>query len=94
MKFSSNTRKTPVAVLGGLRDEGLENPTPMKEQENTMIIAHPMSPAKCIKAQQELAKLDLPALAQGTVLDLVQAARRIGISPSELLRQLDTESEQ
>lgn len=28
------TQKTPVAVLGGLRDEGLGNPTPMKEQEN------------------------------------------------------------
>ncbi|MGP5261223.1 hypothetical protein ACTXMW_16275 [Brachybacterium paraconglomeratum] len=33
MTITSN-EKTPVAVLGGLRDEGLENPTPMKEQEN------------------------------------------------------------
>lgn len=33
MKFSNTTQKTPVAELGGDRDEGLENPTTMKEQE-------------------------------------------------------------
>lgn len=34
MKFSSSTTKAPVAELGGTRDEGLESPTPQKEQEN------------------------------------------------------------
>lgn len=35
MKFSNTTQKTPVAdELGGNRDEGLMNPTPLKEQEN------------------------------------------------------------
>ncbi|MGP5258651.1 hypothetical protein ACTXMW_03365 [Brachybacterium paraconglomeratum] len=33
MKFA-HTKKTPSADLAGCRAEGLENPTPMKEQEN------------------------------------------------------------
>lgn len=36
---STDTKKTPVAdVLGGDRDEGLENPTPKKEQENMTMV--------------------------------------------------------
>lgn len=38
MNITTN-EKTPVAELGGERDEGLENPTPMKEQENMTIVS-------------------------------------------------------
>lgn len=50
-----------------------------------------MSPAKCVKAQREFAKLDRPALAQGTVLDLLHASQKVGISPAALLEQLESE---
>lgn len=86
MSFT-DTKKTPVAVLGGLRDEGL-NPTPTKEQ-NMPMISQPMSPAKACKVRREIDNIDLYELAHGTVRQLLNTASRTGIDPSDLIRLIE-----
>ena len=81
-----HTKKTPVAELGGERDEGLTN-TPNKEMNTMQSTA--LTPAQYMKRRRALDQLDLPALARGTVVDLFHAAERTGIDPSDLIRLIE-----
>lgn len=85
-----STQKTPVAELGGEHDEGL-NPTPYKEQENTMM-SHSSTPAEYCRRQRALQELDLPALAHGTVRDLIRASESSGIPLSQLVLMVNEDA--
>lgn len=80
------TKKTPVAELGGDRDEGLKN-TPNKEMN--MMESTAITPAQYCKAKREHDRIDLYELAHGTVLELLEVAFRTSMDPSVLVRLVE-----